>query len=457
MFGPYLRSLSLLSVLVLLGCGGGGDGADGGADATLPDATADSAMSDAATPDGAVPDATTPDATTPDATTPDGAAPDGAVPDGGGACAVPTVPAVRGEDIAAGETFSSPVFVAQAPGDDATLFVVEQPGRIMLVRAGAVLATPFLDIRGTVRFGGEQGLLGLAFHPDYATNGRFFVFYTSRGSRRDVVAEYHHTTGDTADATEVAQLVSVADSESNHNGGMLAFGPDGFLYVGMGDEGGGGDDHGTIGNALDTSNLFGSLLRLDTNNGPTYAAAGNPFSGVSGLPQIWAYGLRNPWRFSFDSATGDLYIGDVGQSVLEEVDFLPAGAAGGSNFGWRAYEGDRVFDAALTGRVDPHIEPILAYRHFDDSEVVTGCSISGGYVYRGAALPALTGAYFYGDFCTNQVAVVRYCEDTLQGPIAVTGLGGAGADGIASFGQDHAGEVYVVFQGSGHVRRIVPE
>jgi glucose/arabinose dehydrogenase len=356
------------------------------------------------------------------------------------------------------------VFVTHAPGDDDSLYVVEQPGRIRIVRDGAVLAEPFLDISDGVRFFQERGLLGLAFHPDYAANGRFFVYYTPASEMRNVVAEYARSADDPDRAAEdeVRRLLRPQDPDSNHNGGMLAFGPDGRLYVGMGDGGGGCDRHPPNGNAQDLDSPFGKLHRLDVDAAERdFAASGNPFVEAAGLDTIWAYGLRNPWRFSFDRETGDLYIGDVGQDQFEEINFQPASSGGGENYGWRDFEGEVSSTASgcePTGLVEDHVPPILAIPHGIDRTVVRQAqSVAGGYVYRGQAIPALRGAYLYGDFGSRDVGAFRYCaaEDRLVGHQRLSGLTGAGR-GLASFGQDSRGELYLVYVESGEVLRIVP-
>lgn len=372
-------------------------------------------------------------------------------------CEAPTIPDLGTVPVVAGMSFDNPVFLTQAPGDAETLFVVEKAGYIRAIRDGAVLPTPFLDIDAVVSSGGEMGLLGLAFHPDYETNGRFFVYYTPSG--RNVVAEYRRSDGDplVADRTEIDRLVDIPDPESNHNGGMLAFGPDGFLYVAMGDGGAGGDPHGPIGNGQNLQTLLGKILRLDVEAAASeYVAAGNPFTSPDGLPQIWAYGLRNPWRFSFDRFTGDLYIADVGQNAVEEVDFQPASSMGGENYGWRAFEGSSVFDGSLAGMVTNHTPPIFEVGHDSTTEVLRGaCSITGGYVYHGTAIPALRGAYLFGDACSDDVAAFRYCEGEVMGAQRIPSLNGLGAQ-LSSFGEDHDGELYLIYHASGDVLKIVP-
>jgi glucose/arabinose dehydrogenase len=356
--------------------------------------------------------------------------------------------------------FDSPIYVAQAPGSTDTLWIVEQGGTIRLVRDGATLPTPFLDISAgsIIDAGGEQGLLGLAFHPDYAANGRFFVYYTANGGN-NVVAEYRRSAGnpDVADPMQVSpRLVDEPDSEGNHNGGMITFGPDGFLYVGMGDEGGGCDRHGAGGNAQNLDTLFGKILRLDVDAaGADFAAAGNPFSGAEGLPQIWAYGLRNPWRFSFDRMTDELYIGDVGQNRQEEISYQAAGSAGGLNYGWRVHEGDLMntcMDTTLEGP-SAHTPPILALDQ-GAAPLDGSCAVVGGYVYRGSAIPGLRGVYLFGDNCSRNVAAFRYCDGMVRGVQEVTDLERGG--NLASFGEDLAGELYLMYVGSGAVLKIVP-
>ncbi len=441
-----LLACSLLSSLLALGCGDD----DGGS----PDASTDAAAPDGSAGDGGGSE----DAGGAE----DGGARDDAAmtPDAGPVdpCAAAELPALALEDIVEGHRFAAPVFVTSAPGDADTLYVVEKAGRIRVVQEGAVLDTPFFDIRGTINTDGEQGLLGLAFHPEYASNGRFFVYFTPGSPRRNVVAEYRRSAADplVADAEEVARLVEEEDSQPNHNGGMIAFGPDGFLYVAMGDEGGGGDRHGEIGNGLDTTTLFGSILRLDVDAaGDDYAAAGNPFTLPDGQPQIWAYGVRNPWRFSFDRLTDDLWVADVGQNRLEEVTVLPAGTAPGANLGWRAYEADEVFDADLTDLVPDHAAPQIVVPH-DSAEVpvASACSITGGNVYRGSAVPGLWGWYLYGDYCSPNVAAVRWCEGAVQDHVRVGDLSFQGS-GLVSFGEDGHGELYVAYIGDGRVARVV--
>lgn len=385
-----------------------------------------------------------------DATTPGDGGPDAQTPP---ACPTGALPPLTATSIS-DEGFSEPVFLAQAPGRTDALWVVEKRGRIQLVIDGSV--TTFLDLRSRIAADGERGLLGLAFHPDYEANGRFFIFYTPSDRPQNVVAEYRRSDDpNVASGEEVARLVEIDDPESNHNGGMIAFGPDGFLYVAIGDGGGGGDRHGTIGNGLDKNTLFGKLLRLDVDAADAgYAAASNPFSGAEGLPQIWAYGLRNPWRFSFDRVTGDLWIADVGQNRYEEIDFLPRSAAGGANFGWRAYEGFEVFDEGTVNLVPDHAEPVFIIDR-SDPFLPGACAITGGYVYRGAAVEGLQGTYLFGDYCSSEIGAFRLCEGQVRDAQTVSDLAGV-SNGLVSFGEDLAGELYLVYSGGGAVYRIEP-
>ncbi len=388
------------------------------------------------------------------------------VPVADAGCTLPTLPTLRVTPIVTSGNFPGAVFVAQPPGST-DLFVVEQAGRIRIVRAGATLGTPFLDIAGRISSGGELGLLGLAFHPMYATNRRFFVYYTAAGTTTtylNIVAEYRAMTADVADPAEVRRLIAIPDRESNHNGGMITFGPGGFLFVGTGDEGGGGDMHGANGNAQNRMVLHGKILRLDVDNvGGGFAAAGNPFSGATGLPQIWDFGLRNPWRFSFDRATNDLFIGDVGQNRFEELDVHRAGVPGGLNFGWRAYEGDSVYNAGTVPVVTVHTPPILPIAQAGGPIYPGGpafppaCSVMGGYVYRGAAIPALVGTYVFSDYCWRTIAALRYCGSRPMNVVQIPGLNALPFGTITSFGEDIAGELYVVRGGAtGMVYRIGP-
>jgi len=327
-------------------------------------------------------------------------------------------------------------------GDD-RLFVVEQPGRIRIIKNGELLARPFLDITDRVSTSAnEQGLLGLAFHPDYTANGQFFVNYTRRADGATVIERYAVSAADpdAADETSGKVILVIDQPESNHNGGGIAFGPDGYLYIGMGDGGGAGDRHGSIGNGQNLNSLLGKLLRIDVTDQDTYAVpADNPFGD-----EIWSYGWRNPWRFSFDRATGDLYIADVGQNQYEEVNFQPSDSPGGENYGWRIMEGSHCFNPREGCDQTGLILPVAEYSHAE------GCSITGGYVYRGSRFPQLSGQYFFADYCLGTIwslqrdAAGRWqMTERLSPDIRVS-----------SFGEDAAGELYVIDHG-GAVYRMV--
>lgn len=350
--------------------------------------------------------------------------------------------AVRRELVATG--FDFPLFLTAPPGDTVRLFIVEKSGRIEIIRNGAVLPIPFLDLSTLVSTGSEQGLLGLAFHPQYAANGRFFVDYTDLAGDTHVVEYRVSANPDLADATSAREILFIDQPFPNHNGGQVAFGPDGYLYIGSGDGGSVGDPQG---NGQDLSDLLGSLLRVDVDSGNPYAIPpDNPFINVSSArPEIWNFGLRNPWRFSFDRETQALYIGDVGQGAREEIDVAPASSPGGENYGWNVMEGFSCFNASTCDQSGFTL-PILDYDHDE------GCSVTGGYVYRGATIPVLHGHYFYGDFCSGFVRSFRFDGIATDRRTWPTLSGG----GITSFGEDAAGEIYILLA-SGEVFRIVPE
>jgi glucose/arabinose dehydrogenase len=457
----------LLALSAAVGCGdddGGAPAADAGVDATATDLGPPPA--DLGGDGGPA----TPDGGEGDGGRPDGGRPDGGDADAGGAdlgpaeppCGAPTLPPLDTVAVAGGTRFSSPVGLTFAPGDRGAVYVVERAGRIRRVAPDGTV-TEFANLTGAIGTApsgnDERGLLGLAFHPDYARNGRFFVGYTpTRGGGVNVVAEYARMPGSSppvAAPGEVARLVAQDDPAGNHNGGWVAFGPDGFLYAALGDGGSGGDPYGPIGNGQNLDTLLGKILRLDVDAAARgYAAAGNPFASGGGRPQIWAYGLRNPWRNSFDRATGDLWLADVGQGAREEIDFQPARSRGGENYGWRAFEGTATYDATLAATVTHHTPPIHDYRHGSDAVLSGGRSVVGGYVYRGAALPGLRGTYLFGDTFSEHVAALRYCDGTLHGPVRVPDLR-ALASTLVSFGEDEAGELYLVYL-DGTVLRIVP-
>jgi glucose/arabinose dehydrogenase len=313
-----------------------------------------------------------------------------------------------------------PVDIQSARDGSGRLFFIEKMGTIRVYENGQLLAAPFLDITDRVNDkGNEMGLLGLAFHPDYAENGFFYVNYTGAGGHTRIAR--FHAAGNSADATSEKILLTVEQPYSNHNGGALAFGRDGYLYAGLGDGGSAGDPHK---NGQNTKTLLGKILRIDVDNGDPYAIpADNPFGN-----EIWAYGLRNPWRISFDLATGDLWIGDVGQNTWEEVDYYPASGAPGANFGWSIMEGNHGYsDVPQPGLLLPAAE----YIHSKGN-----CSITGGYVYRGA-LPEWNGIYLYGDYCSGRIWALMLSAGSWQNQLMFeTG------ELLTTFGQDEAGEVY---------------
>jgi glucose/arabinose dehydrogenase len=341
--------------------------------------------------------------------------------------------------------FDSPLYVTAPPADRRRIFVVEQAGRIVVVRAGKRLAAPFLDVRDQVTAGGEQGLLGLAFAPDYARSGLFYVYFTGKDSKEHLV-EYRRRSEDVADPGSARTVFVHDDPEANHNGGQLVFGPDGLLYVGTGDGGGANDQHGARGNAQNLGSPLGKILRIDPKAGqgrPFTAPGDNPFVKTAGArPEIYAYGLRNPWRFSFDRANGDLTIGDVGQDAVEEIDFVRKGKGKGRNFGWRPFEGNqRLFDEPAPGAV----RPVITKTHRDG-----WCSITGGYIVRDKAVPGLYGRYVYGDYCKGELRSARLSAGRATGDRAIPGL--KTIEALDSFGEDAAGRVYVVSQAGGVYR-----
>ncbi|MEL6866919.1 MAG: PQQ-dependent sugar dehydrogenase [Bacteroidota bacterium] len=346
--------------------------------------------------------------------------------------------------------FSRPVDIVNA-GDD-RLFIVEQGGLIKIIDGdGNTQAIPFLDLRSRVNFGAsEQGLLGLAFHPDYATNGYFFVNYTGgNGNGETRVARFKVSDANPnfADASTEEVVLTVSQPEWNHNGGGLQFGPDGYLYIGLGDGGSGGDPWG---NGQNTEVMLGKMLRIDVNGTSGYTIPGdNPFVNTADyLAEIWAFGLRNPWRFSFDRLTGDMWIGDVGQNAKEEIDFQPASSAGGENYGWDCREGDQNFgnsSSACAGLTN-FAEPVASYK------VSNFCnSVTGGFVYRGCEFPDMYGKYFYADYCNGRVWTI---EPDGAGGWTNTEVFNNNAYDISTFGQDSKGELYAARLNSGAIVRL---
>ncbi len=336
-------------------------------------------------------------------------------------------------------TFDAPVYVTAPRGERRRVFVVERGGKIRVVRGGKLRPAPFLDISSRVTADNEQGLLSMAFAPDYAKTRRFYVNYTDlAGVQRVVEYRRSKSNAERADASSARLVLRYDRFESNHNGGLVAFGPDDLLYIGTGDGGGAGDEHGSRGNAQDLSKLEGKILRIDPRRSggrPYKVPASNPFLNRSGAkPEIYSYGLRNPWRFSFDRTTGDLAIGDVGQGEIEEIDFARKGSARGTNYGWRPFEGSQRFKP---GEDAPgHVRPVIELTHDDGN-----CSVTGGYVVRDPALTALTGQYVYGDFCKGQLRAARLSAGSASGDRS---LGLKTISQLSSFGEDGLGRVYVI-------------
>ena len=332
---------------------------------------------------------------------------------------------------------SSPVDLADADDGTDRLFVVEQGGVIKIIDNGSVLPDPFLDISSIVLSGGERGLLGLCFHPDYASNGQFFVHYTdSVGDSQ--ISRFNRSAGDIneADPDSEFPIMRVSQPYANHNGGCMRFGPDGYLYIAFGDGGSGGDPENR---AQDGSTVLGKMLRIDIDQGPPYSIPDdNPFVGdPNTMDEIWAFGLRNPWRFSFDRVTGDLWIGDVGQGAREEVSYQPASSNGGENYGWRCYEGDNTYDTANCGLSSNYIFPVFDYDR--DSETGGRC-VSGGIVYRGSSYSCLYGFYVFADYATENVWTIGPDSSVLRHDIS-------SISSIAGFGEDESGELYAVGRG----------
>lgn len=328
---------------------------------------------------------------------------------------------------------SSPVFLTQ-PLNDGRIFVVEQGGTIRVIKDGVLQATPFLDITARVLSGGERGLLSVAFHPQYATNHFFYVYFTTQPNGDIRIERFTGTTADVADPSTSKLIITQTHSlQSNHNGGLVSFGLDGMLYAGLGDGGGGGDPYQT---GQDPNALLGSLLRLDVDNGDPYAIpASNPYVGQPNKRgEIWAKGLRNPWRYTFDATTGLLYTADVGQNTHEEVDVAPASQAG-VNYGWSVMEGFSCYNATTCTQTGL-TPPVIDYA----THVAGTCSVTGGYVYRGSAIPDIRGHYFYSDYCAGFLRSFRYSN----GAVVDQKDWGLTMGSVASFGVDIGGELYVL-------------
>jgi glucose/arabinose dehydrogenase len=366
----------------------------------------------------------------------------------GGRPLPPTGDGTGGVKLAEIGRFDQPLYIAQPPGIDDELYVVEQCGRVIRVVEGEPQREPFLDLSGEVSCGGEQGLLSVAFAPDYERSGRFYVDYTDTAGDTRVV-EYQRSAGDpgVADPASARVVLSQDQPFPNHNGGLVLFGPEDLLYVGLGDGGSAGDPDR---NGQDLSTLLGKILRIDprpSGEDPYSVPASNPFSGEEGArAEIYAYGLRNPWRFSFDRESGALWIGDVGQDALEEVDGIAAGRAAGANFGWSAFEGDERFNEDQ--QAPGHVEPLLTYSITEGEN----CSVTGGYVVRDRRLDSLYGRYLYGDFCAGELRSftarpgVEAHDDRALG-VTVPAL--------SSFGEDGEGRIYATSL-EGPVYRLDP-
>lgn len=346
------------------------------------------------------------------------------------------------------ENFSLPTDITNAGDGSGRIFVVEKPGAIRILKDGKVNAKPFLDITPLVRSQEtERGLLGLAFHPKYKDNGLFYVYYTNQAGDI-IIARYKVSSDpDVADPNSAKILLTVQHrAYPNHNGGELVFGPDGFLYAGLGDGGSGGDPNR---NGQNKGVLLAKILRLDVDNGDPYGIpSDNPFAtNKQGRPEVWAYGLRNPWRFSFDRATGDLYIADVGQNAYEEIDVQRTGTAGGQNYGWNIMEGLHCYPSENNCNQQGLVMPVIEYGHDQ------GCSVTGGFVYRGKAFPRFVGTYFFSDYCSGRLWAAQPSsqENWEKAEVLVTGFS------VSTFGEDEAGEVYLTDYGTGTIYQIIDQ
>jgi glucose/arabinose dehydrogenase len=331
-----------------------------------------------------------------------------------------------------GGRFRSPVYVTSPPGDP-RLFVVEQSGTIRVIKDGRTLEQPFLDISSRVKSGGEQGLLSMAFHPDFRNNGWFYVNFTDNQGDTHVERFGLTRNPDVADRATARLLLRIDQPYENHNGGLVMFGLDGMLYIGMGDGGSGGDPHG---NGQNPRALLGKMLRINVSRGEPYTIpVGNPYAGGSGgAPEVWAIGLRNPWRFAFDRAEGTLYIADVGQNRIEEIDVVPASRAG-INYGWNLMEGNECYRRDNCSRSGLQM-PALTYDHSGGA-----CTVIGGFVYRGRRIPSIVGHYFYSDYCAGWLKSFRYSNGaaTDRRDWKIQAIGN-----VVSFGEDSTGEMYIV-------------
>jgi glucose/arabinose dehydrogenase len=333
-------------------------------------------------------------------------------------------------------SLSEPVYVTASPGDTSRIFIVEQTGTIRVVLHDSLLATPFLDVGSRISVADERGLLSVAFDPGYASNGRFFVYYTDTLGNIQIVR--FNVSGDpnVANLASASPVLSIAHSTyDNHNGGLLIFGADGYLYAGVGDGGGSGNPLLT---GQDSTQLLGKILRIDVSGASGYTIpASNPFaSKPPAAPEVWAYGMRNPWRFSFDRTTHDLFIGDVGQDLYEEIDHQAASSTGGENYGWNTMEGLHCYSPSTGCNQTGLVLPVLEYAHGP------GCAVIGGYVYRGTDVPQLSGRYVYGDLCGGFIKTFTWSSGVTAQQDLTTQLGSH--VNMSSFGEDARGELYLV-------------
>lgn len=354
-------------------------------------------------------------------------------------------------------TLVEPVDLQDAQDGSRRLFVVEQPGRIRVIENGVLQATPYITLTSIVHDNGnEQGLLGLAFDPDFASNGTFYLSYNNEPGADSVIARYvvSNPAANVANVINMTHLITVDQPQSNHNGGQLQFGPnDDYLYISLGDGGGAGDDdsgHAPGGNGQSLGTHLGKLLRVNVRGVPTYTIpASNPFTQSAGVPpEIWAYGLRNPWRFSFDSANGDMYIADVGQYTYEEVSYEPAPSSGGVNYGWRCKEGFHNFNFSGNCASATLIDPVVEFAHVVSGE--DNCSVTGGYVYHGQDYPWMDGIYFYADYCSGRIWALEQTSPGVWSSVEKLNV----SFQISSFGEDEDGEMYVLDHSSGRVYKL---
>jgi glucose/arabinose dehydrogenase len=389
----------------------------------------------------------------------------GFTPDATKDCGVPANPQVPNLQLTQVVTgLTRPVYLTQPRGETDRMFVVEKVGRVRIVRNGVVADQPFVDVSANVteRFE-ELGLIGLAFHPKYSENGRFYIYYSTLRNNTvfNELVEYKVSSDnpDVADPASARVLLEVQKPQDNHNGGDLEFGPDGFMYVGVGDGGGAGDQHGTAGNGQNLGALLGKILRIDvdgTGAGPNGAygiPAGN-LQQAGALPEIWSYGLRNPWRYSFDPCTGDMYIGDVGQDTVEEIDYEPVNTPG-RNYGWRLMEANNCFNPnnGCNAQTQNITLPVASYTH-----AALGQSVTGGYVYRGSAIPDLRGTYLYSDYESKRIFALRMSNGSVaqaQTEITANINADGNVKGIGSFAQNNAGDLFAI-EFAGRIFRIDP-